>query len=106
MIYRQHGHVKEALEALNSPNLGTSSRIGKGNWVLVREKLDLLEEAEMWQEEWDYCRTLLDGAHSQNQTATNGADAEILTSQGDDWRLWTGLLTASQNLDTLTSAPS
>lgn len=104
-IYKHQGFVREALAILDSPNLGILSTVGKSNWSLVREKLDLLEEAGMWQEEWDCCRTMLERANPNNRdTAEPQRDA--LASLGDDWRLWTGLIISSQKIATPPSVPS
>ncbi len=104
-VYRHHGKIKEALEILNSPNLGISSSVGKSDWSLVLGKLNLLEEAGLWQEKWDYCKMLLESALSRNSGATNGTKEESVASQGDDWRLWTGLINSSQILDNLAWVP-
>ena len=92
--------MKEALTILDSPSLGILSTVGKSNWSLVREKLDLLEQAAMWQEEWDYCRMLLENARPRDTEDTTELKTGTLISQGDDWRLWTGIITSSQKLAT------
>lgn len=102
-IYKHQDYIKEALAILDSTNLGILSTVGKGNWSLVREKLDLLEAAGMWQEEWDYCRTLLENARPQTNADTTELHHDALASQGDDWRLWTGLIVSSQKIGTLPS---
>lgn len=102
-IYKHQGYVREALAVLDSSNLGILSTVGKSNWSLVREKLDLLEEAGMWQEEWDYCRTLLENAQPRNKKDGTEHNLDALASQGDDWRLWTGLIVSSQEIATSAS---
>lgn len=102
-VYKHQGYVKEALAILDSTNLGILSTVGKSNWSLVREKLDLLEAAGMWQEEWDYCRTLLENARPQTDADTTKPHHYALASQGDDWRLWTGLIFSSKKIGTLPS---
>jgi len=102
-IYKHQGYVREALAILDSPSLGILSTVGKSNWSLVREKLDLLEEAGMWQEEWEYCRTLLQNAHPRNNKDNTEPNPDALASQGDDWRLWTGLVVSSQKIATFPS---
>jgi hypothetical protein len=98
-IYRQQGYKAEALEILDSNNLGVLSTAAKGDWSFVRQKLDLLEELENWEREWDFCRMLLDEASPRSSGDGIGENLTVPDTKGDDWRVWQGLLAAAKNIN-------
>ncbi|KAI9765827.1 MAG: hypothetical protein M1840_007109 [Geoglossum simile] len=98
-IYRQQGHKVEALAILDSNNLGVLSTAAKGDWSFVRQKLDLLEELEIWEREWDFCKILLDRASSTSSSDGIGENPTAPDTKGDDWRVWQGLLAAARKIN-------
>ena len=99
-IYKSQGRYKEALVVLDDPRTGIGSKIAGNNWDLVRGKLDIMEASELWEEEWNYCSSLLQDARPDNLQNTNRTRSSIFGAIGDDWRVWTGLLTAASKLRT------
>lgn len=82
--------AKEALNILESKNLGVDSEIGKGDWWgLVRLRLDVLEDLSEWTKEREVCKELLAGS-------VEGVKEGEKTGKGDDWRVWEGLLKATE----------
>ncbi|RPA91322.1 hypothetical protein L873DRAFT_1794936 [Choiromyces venosus 120613-1] len=101
---------KEALELLDSKNLGVDSKIGAGDWWgLARKRLEVLEGSKDWKALWEVCRELVkdekkkedEAAVTENgeEKKTNGeenavakkdgADDEVATKgRGDDWLIW------------------
>ncbi|PWW76161.1 hypothetical protein C7212DRAFT_363414 [Tuber magnatum] len=101
---------KEALELLDSKNLGVDSKIGGGDWWgLARKRLEVLEESKDWKVLWEVCKELVkdkkkkedEAALTENENGTNGeGDAaakkdgaapgdEVATKgRGDDWLIW------------------
>lgn len=98
---------KEALEVLNSKNLGVDSAIGSGDWWgLARKRLDLFESTKNWRALFEACNDLLPksmAAVTSNGDAEKGEEkkddkSESAQGRGDDWRVWDGFVTASGKL--------
>lgn len=84
--------LKEALEILESNNLGVNSKLAEGDWWgLVRRKLEVLEELKEWEKVREECKKLLAGS-------IEGVDKGGNTGKGDDWRVWEGLLNSTETL--------
>ena len=101
---------KEALELLDSGNLGVDSKIGAGDWWgLARKRLEVLQETKDWRVLWEVCRELVkdkkkkedEAALAENGEKTNGEDKAIVEKdgaapadeaatkgRGDDWLIW------------------
>ncbi|CAZ79814.1 unnamed protein product [Tuber melanosporum] len=101
---------EEALELLDSKNLGVDSKIGAGDWWgLARKRLEVLEESKNWKMLWEVCRELVkdkkkkedEAALAENGEKTNGeedaivrkddaapADEVATKGRGDDWLIW------------------
>jgi N-terminal acetyltransferase B complex non-catalytic subunit len=105
---------KEALDILNSKNLGVDSMVGSGDWWgLARKRLDLLEATKEWRILFETCMTLLpkpgdavvEPKESVEETNGNGDDEHkgekpesVQQGRGDDWRVWDGFVTAAGKL--------
>ena len=95
------GVVDGALEYLSGEKLGLDSEVAKGDWGFVRDKIDLLEQRERWEESWNFCRAILVKARPLSP-----ADGDQYTSlpisgaHGDDWRVWDGMINACKVLNT------
>ena len=98
-IFRKQGNNSEALKILESENLGISSRVAKGDWSLVRKKLEILEEEQLWQDEWTFCKKMLEDALPEQTDEVDGLASQIVNAQGDDWRVWQGLVRSSRQLN-------
>ena len=97
-IFKDHGMAKEALAALDDPRLGTSSRLGRGNWTMALEKIKLQRLCESWDALWTFCYNVL----LEARPVAYGAPK--IGSLGDDWQTWTGLIDASTKIRTKTNA--
>jgi N-terminal acetyltransferase B complex non-catalytic subunit len=103
---------KEALDVLNSKNLGVDSTVGSGDWWgLARRRLDLLEKTKDWRTLFDTCMALLPKPEDKAVEAKESAEeadgvgesakkeAEgVQQGRGDDWRVWDGFVTAAGKL--------
>lgn len=114
---------KEALEILNSKNLGVDSKIGEGDWWgFARRRLDLLERTKDWRTLFETCKSLLPkppppppppaeanggeaeaskeknggGGHGKGQGKAGRPDG--VQGRGDDWRVWEGFVLAAGKL--------
>lgn len=100
-VYRQQGYIDEALKVLDSASLGVDSAVAKGDWSVVRVKLELLECRKRWQESWEFCRIILEKARPKPLDQSNGtAGTPLPEAYGDDWRIWVALIDASQAIGT------
>lgn len=81
------------MDAYKDPKIGTTSKIAHGEWVFKRSQILLLEAVEQWQELFDVCHSLLDGA----QATTGG---EIKDERGGDWTVWKAYMNAAVHLQT------
>jgi len=103
--------AKEALEVLNSANLGVDSTVGSGDWWgLARKRLDLLENTKDWRTLFETCISLLpktdvvaepngnaEAAKKDEENKDAKPDA-IQQGRGDDWRVWDGFVMAAGKL--------
>jgi len=103
--------AKEALEVLNSANLGVDSMVGSGDWWgLARKRLDLLESTKNWRALFETCISLLPKANTVTEANGNGEEVKtdkekrdpkpdaIQQGRGDDWRVWDGFVMAAGKL--------
>ncbi|KAI9704283.1 MAG: hypothetical protein M1836_007144 [Candelina mexicana] len=97
-IYQEEGHTQEALKVLGSRNLGIWSSVAKGDWNLVRLKMNLLEQLSMWLEAWTFCGSLLNAACPTTDAVNWGFPQLGSDTKGDDWRVWQCFLTACKEL--------
>lgn len=84
---------------LNSLHVGINSPIGKDLWELVRQKIELCELCQRWDDQWKFCKELLEDAHPSTLRETRTSYHRFGES-GDDWKIWIGLITAASNIDT------
>lgn len=98
-IYRSQNKNEEALAVLNSPHTGINSSIGKDLWELVRQKLELCELCNRWNDEWQFCKELLEDAHPNNLRESRTPHHRFGES-GDDWKVWISLIIAASNIST------
>ncbi|OJD32409.1 cytoskeleton organization protein [Diplodia corticola] len=68
-IYRKQGMLKEILEILDHPIVGIFSPLVVCDLSFVRTKLEVLEEASMWQDLWDFCVAALKQTHTPDEAA-------------------------------------
>ena len=90
-IYRSQGKSQDALAILNSPQTGLNSQFS--DWELVREKITLCEERQLWEELWQFCRDLLEDANP-NAKLGDFYRPRIYNFRdfGNDWMVWRGML--------------
>ncbi|KAI9724374.1 MAG: hypothetical protein M1812_000442 [Candelaria pacifica] len=87
-IYQEEGYVKEALGVLDSRKLGIWSSVAKGDWGLVRLRLDLLKQLDEWPEAWTLCGSLLNAACPAGEGHDWGFPRLDSHTKGDDWKVW------------------
>lgn len=100
-IYSSTEHWKEALDVLDSDNIGLSSPIVENDLFMIRSKLELLEVLRMWDELWEYSRSLLLKALHPTDDAEKGLRGRDHTHRPeyDDWKIWNCLLLANQRIN-------
>lgn len=98
-MYRSQKRYEEALKVLDDPLTGITSQLGNNSWELVRQKIELFELCGRWQEEWEFCAELLIDAHPESLQETTRTSRHPFGKFGDDWKVWVGLLSASDMLD-------
>lgn len=98
VICRYQGKYREALAVLDDPIIGLSSKLGGKSWDLAREKIELLELCELWQELWQLCKHLLLDARSDNLKTAERAPHMGFGAFGNDWKVWKGLVVASAKM--------
>ena len=103
-IYRCQGKYRDALTVLDDPMIGLGSKLGGKSWDLAREKIELLELCELWQELWQLCEHLLLDARSDNFESAGKAPNMGFGAFGNDWKVWKGLVTASAKMRNRESA--
>ena len=99
-IFRSQGRYVEALKILDDPRTGINSRLGQNSWEVVRHKIDLYELCHRWDEEWKFCRELLEDAHPDNVQSASRSPYHHFGTFGDDWIVWVGLLSATAMIST------
>lgn len=92
-VLKANKQIDELLAAYRDPKIGTASKIAKGEWIFKRSQVILLEIAEQWQELFDICHGLLEGAHA-------GANGKIKDERGADWTVWKAYINAAVHLQT------
>ncbi|KAL0258377.1 hypothetical protein SLS55_007553 [Diplodia seriata] len=68
-IYRKQGMLKDILEILGHPIVGIFSPLVVCDLSFVRTKLEVLEEAALWQDLWDFCVAALKQDHTPDEAA-------------------------------------
>ena len=99
-IYRSQNKFREALAILDDSRIGIDSSIGNKQWVLVRQKIELLELDCQWETLWDYCHALLDDACTEIRQDKSKLQRFVFGKVGDDWKVWTGLVIATSHIGT------
>lgn len=83
-----NNQTPERLNVYKDPHCGSLSKIAKGAWIFKRDHVILLEASGKWQELFDLCHELLDGA----QATTTG---KIVDARGADWTVWKAYINAA-----------
>ena len=99
-IYRSQGRYAEALNILDDPLTGIASPLSNNSWELVRQKIELYEMCQQWSEEWRFCSELLEDAHPDSLQNVSRSSYHQFGKVGDDWKVWVGLLSATDNINT------
>lgn len=99
-IYRLQGKYTEAIAALDDPHIGLGSRICGRSWDLVREKIELYSLCELWENLWRFCRDILMDARADSLHNAGYFPRFGYGVFGDDWKVWSGLMTASVQIAT------
>lgn len=99
-VYRTQQKYAEALKVLDDPLTGITSRLGSNSWELVRQKIELYALCNQWSEEWRFCAELLNDAHPDSLQNTSRSPNYPFGKFGDDWKVWVGLLSATEMIET------
>ena len=99
-VYRQQGKYREAVDILNDDRIGINSQIGNNAWELVRLKIEFLDSSGQYEEEWRYCRALLDDARPETVQEKAKTHQVTFGSMGDDWKVWSGFISAAFQIGT------
>ena len=99
-IYRSQGRYAEAIAVLDDPRIGLGSRICGRSWDLVREKIELYALCELWENLWAFCRDILVDARADSLHDAEYSPRFGYGVFGDDWKAWSGLMTASARIAT------
>jgi len=99
-VYRHQGRYEEALSILNDPDVGISSKIGQFSWELLRERINLYELCESWEELWHSCFELLIRAGPDEDPSPKLTQAIDAGMFGNDWVVWAALIKASSHIRT------
>ena len=99
-VYRSQGKFEDALKILDDGRTGIFSPLGKKDWQLVRQKIELLELSGQWQKMWCFCSKLLDDSYPEKLLGNPAAPNFVFGSVGDDWVVWTGLINATNRIRT------
>ena len=83
-VYRDHGRLQEAVDILNSQNLGMRSITGADQWELTRQYLEMLEIREDWPKLFATCWQLLNGSRNPDHAQEMFGYGEL----GNDWKIW------------------
>ncbi|KAI9826528.1 MAG: hypothetical protein M1826_006629 [Phylliscum demangeonii] len=94
-IYLRQDNKDGVLNLLGSSNLGVSSLIARGDWSFVRQKLNLLEEQQRWQDVWDFCYGFIDETSPLPAESTESSRLLSPAKKIDDWRIWQAFVAAS-----------
>jgi N-terminal acetyltransferase B complex non-catalytic subunit len=82
IITAKYGTLEKQLEYLQDPFLGPESVMAKGDWSLLRDKLQLMAQARQWQDLFEVTGRLLKRAR------TKDASGQISESRYSDWLVW------------------
>lgn len=94
-IYRSQDKIQEAISILDSPLIGIKSELGRSSLDLMREKIELYELCNRWEDEWQFCRDLLESIRPSKTSGSQNPEY-----YWDDWKVWLGLITAAMNINT------
>jgi N-terminal acetyltransferase B complex non-catalytic subunit len=92
LVTAKYGKQETQLEYLQDPYLGPESIIAKGEWSLWRSKLQLMTQAEQWQELFQLTGSLLKRARTKN------ASGQITESRYSDWVVWEAYIKSALEL--------
>ncbi|KAB8302834.1 hypothetical protein EYC80_006174 [Monilinia laxa] len=93
-ITAAHGKLEDQLNYLNEPSLGPESIVAKGDWELWRNKLQLMEASEHWQQLFEITGDLLKRARMKDERG------EIVEARMADWAVWQAYLRSALALRT------
>lgn len=79
---------------LNEPSLGPESIVAKGDWELWRNKLELMQTSEHWQQLFDTTGGLL------KRSRTKDERGQIVEARMADWAVWQAYLHSALSLQT------
>lgn len=99
-VYQAQGNYGEAISIVEDARAGSITGIGKNQWELVRKLIDLFESANRWEELFSLCDRLLDEAQQEIAQRMFEASGYPFGSQGDDWKVWQGLIKAASKIST------
>ncbi|QSZ28628.1 hypothetical protein DSL72_003127 [Monilinia vaccinii-corymbosi] len=85
-ITAAHGKLEDQLKYLNEPSLGPESIVAKGDWELWRNKLQLMEASEHWQQLFEITGDLLERARTKDERG------KIIEARMADWVVWQAYL--------------
>ncbi|ESZ98846.1 hypothetical protein SBOR_0704 [Sclerotinia borealis F-4128] len=85
-ITAAHGKLEDQLKYLNEPSLGPESIVAKGDWELWRNKLQLMDASEQWQELFEVTGGLLKRARTKDERG------QIIEARMADWAVWQSYL--------------
>ncbi|KAK6615242.1 cytoskeleton organization protein [Botrytis cinerea] len=93
-ITAAHGKLEDQLNYLNEPSLGPESIVAKGDWELWRNKLELMQTSEHWQQLFDTTGGLL------KRSRTKDERGQIVEARMADWAVWQAYLHSALSLQT------
>ncbi|KAG4031438.1 hypothetical protein MFRU_009g02110 [Monilinia fructicola] len=99
-ITAAHGKLEDQLKYLNEPSLGPESIVAKGDWELWRNKLQLMEASEHWQQLFETTGDLLKRARTKDERG------EIVEARMADWAVWQAYLRSALALQTSSTLDS
>ena len=100
-VYTAQLKYSEALAVLEDPRTGFSSHLTRSKWDIARQMIGLYELSENWKGQWDMCSAILVNARPDIFDKMTDESAIFDFGQlGDDWRVWEGLVTACEKLNT------
>ncbi|CAD6448066.1 2ed61336-c5c5-4340-ab1c-4ca208159de1 [Sclerotinia trifoliorum] len=85
-ITAAHGKLEDQLKYLNEPSLGPESIVAKGDWELWRNKLQLMEASQHWEQLFETTSGLLKRARTKDERG------HIIDARMADWAVWQAYL--------------
>ena len=87
-IYKCQERWTEAVQLLNSENVGLGSRIANNDRFFMFEKVHCLGSAGLWQDALAYSKSLL--------TVPDNENGRQALKERDDWKIWNLLRSTAQ----------